>query len=194
MDKNIIKIPEYINNQIGRHGSLQKALELTHIENNGMPITLVEIGTTRGGKEKSRIFGDGRATVLWAWYADNYNSIIHTVDLKPEMIAICKEQTKENKNIKYHISDSIEFFKHFVDTIDFLYLDSHKDPNVMYNEFINAEKNFKVGTFILLDDVGKNFEGKGEKLVPFLLNNETYEKIYHDFRSGVNQILFKRVK
>jgi len=189
----MIEIPQYIKDKIGRGTSLTKTAQYLHIEQRDTPITIVETGTSRGALGGGPI-GDGWASILWSWYAEEFNSTFYTVDIDKACIEEARRLIGTPVGTNFIISDSISFLESFKEEIHLLYLDSADDPNLMYKEFCIAEPKLKRGALVLLDDVGPDFiRGKGTILGPYLMQNIGYDLIYHDTAPTVNQALFRKV-
>lgn len=187
-------IPIEIRNTVGRGTSLFRTINIVNDLFKGKPINILETGTTRGILGGGPV-GDGWATILWGWYAKQTGSTVYTIDMNSECLEECKRLTKEFKdNIKYIHGVSTKELTLIEEEIHLLYLDSGNDPELMYKEFLLAEKNLVKNSLILLDDVGIDIDtGKGKILVPHLTKNENYIPIYHDTNPTTNQTLFQKV-
>lgn len=112
-----------------RHATIKAALNL-FLQNNGTHI--VETGCCRYPDD----WGAGLSTVMFGDFCKRYGKRLHTVDLSPENMEICKNLTKEyGDNTSYHVSDSVTFLVSFDRTIDLLYLDSYDYP---YGEILEV--------------------------------------------------------
>lgn len=179
---------------IGRGESFKNTLTLLHSRIKTTP-TIVEIGTTRGGYGGGP-FGDGWATLAWAWYCKKYNGRVYTVDIDKDCIEQCKIITKNYSDvISYNVKTGVDFIGEFPEKIDLLYLDGSDDPNEMVDEYCVAtvNGNLKQETLILLDDIPQEYLkfGKGAFVIPMLLEDD-WKMVYHDTTQGVMQMLFSR--
>jgi hypothetical protein len=140
--------------KIGREDSYVSCLQyLRHAQLIlDRPVNIIELGTTRGPLGGGPP-GDGWATQAWGWYAKKFDATVHTVDFDPVAIEYCKLITAEYQDhITYTVSDSVEFIKNFDEPIDFLFLDSGNDHQLMLNEFMAAKDKLHDRSIVLLDD------------------------------------------
>lgn len=183
----------------GRNSSFEKTLELLYETFGSTPINIVETGTIRENSEEKR-YGDGWGTLNWQHYSINTNSKVWSVDNNTVSIDAAKSVVPETENIKYILSDSIEFLHNFKEKIDLLFLDSYDycgdEDNINYclnhtlNEAIVALPKLSENAFVLVDDVfDVSFGGKGKLVVPYLLDNGF--ELVHCYDS---QALLKRKK
>lgn len=190
----MLQIPESIKERVGREESLFRAAGYLNEEFGDASVTIVETGTSRGDLGGGPV-GDGWATILWAWYADTFNSKVITIDIDVDCIAECMKLTSEFNNILFLVSPSVDFLSRYHEPIHLLYLDSADDPELMMEEFKLGSVNVVDCGFVLLDDVGPDFKrGKGTILGPYLLESNDWQLIYHDTSPTVNQALFRRAK
>ena len=149
---------------------LMKYLEDNNIKN---PV-IVETGTTRLAHKQS---GDGHATRIFDAYINYYDGEVYSVDIDEKACNCAKSFVSEKSNII--CSDSVEYLKTFKKKIDLLYLDSfdfdkkNPEPSMKHHlkELMEALKNLKPGSVIVIDDnnIGKNNKGKGYYVKEYLL-------------------------
>lgn len=108
----------------GRAETMWLALDLM-LRKKKTPGIVVETGTTRMKDD----WGAGMSTLVFGDFCKTYNHHLFTIDISPEALYVCQDITKEFEVfISYVENDSVEFLKHFNQTIDFLYLDSRDCP------------------------------------------------------------------
>lgn len=105
-----------------RHATMKAALNL-FVQNGGS--TIVETGCCRFPDD----WGAGLSTVMFGDVALRYGKTLHTVDLSPENMAVCRTLTQDFASVThYYVNDSVTFLKSFNNKIDLLYLDSYDYP------------------------------------------------------------------
>lgn len=165
-------INNYMDKLGNRYSSISVALNL-FMDHLGQVI--VETGTTR---ILGNMGGDGHFSLVASDVARFVNGQLHTVDINPEYIEVCKFVTERNKDfVRYHASDSVEFLHNFAQRIDLLYLDSMDfittgDPNPPQDhavkEYEAAKNKLHDKSIIVIDDVALPHGGKAGKLLPIL--------------------------
>lgn len=166
------KIPEH-----GREGFIHV---FNNLINKQKPV-LLEIGTQR-----SYSMGDGCSTTVLGWYCKNYSGHLYSVDIDTDFSERLVYDLNLNKYVTTVQQDAIEFIKTFDKKIDFLYLDAwdwgpedidKKISEEKHIEFFNlVESKLSNDALILIDDVINpiTYDGKGKKLIPYLLDNGYY--------------------
>jgi len=117
-------IEQYKERSDWRYPSFLEALRLLG-EAGGR--TIVETGTIRMADD----WGAGYSTLIFGKYCSLTGAELHTIDIDPRALAICKAVTKEFAGrIRYVEGDSVGVLEDFGGTIDLLYLDSLDFPIV----------------------------------------------------------------
>ena len=107
-----------------RTGTMQRALELL-LEKKKTPGIVVETGTQRLMYDP----GGGMSTTIFADFCKTYNYHLFTCDNNPEALYVAARATEQFAPVVSYVeNDSVEFLKHFNQTIDLLYLDSRDIP------------------------------------------------------------------
>ncbi len=158
-------IEQYRKKSDTRFPTFKKAFELLKGPN------IVETGCLRLPND----WGAGMSTYLFGEYAKNFGAHVWTVDINPNNMDVCRQETKEfSKFIDYTVGDSLTFLDHFQKPIDFLYLDSVDCPieaevdnpelimaqNHQLNEIVLAMPRLNEKAVVLLDDNGFSHGGK----------------------------------
>jgi predicted O-linked N-acetylglucosamine transferase (SPINDLY family) len=167
---------------------------------------IVELGTTRSyvpaGVEGSAVnnssFWDINNHKKWDWSAgiftrmcamhlEQYEPEIHTVDISPDAIEICKVITNDYAHlISYHVMPSENFLNNFSGKIDLLYMDtgeSEEQADIIHLKEARiaiSRDLFSENAIILIDDVnipGK-YISKGRYSMPFLYQNGFGLKVF----------------
>lgn len=193
-----LQIPDL---HVGRGIALRNSLIIAD-QQNGPKLNIVEIGTIRDLKPHAYL-GDGYSSLLWAWYAkENPTTKVDLIDVDANSLQNCHRVLTEQlgglpANVNIHHMTGVDFLKQSSERIDLLYLDGSDDPKEMDDEFEVAEKNQRLhaGAILLLDDIGNpdgnHWPGKGEILVPKLLESATWALVYDDRET--KQLLFERI-
>lgn len=175
--------------EFGRTDGIRVALEL--LSRRDSPPAIVETGTTRGDLGGGRK-GDGWATLAWGWFCAKYGGEVHTIDLLPEAIEQARQITRDYQHvIRYHIGAASEVISGINGPIDLLYLDSADDPAVAMAELSSAMDKLSPDAIVMVDDTpvsSGRASGKGEKVVPFLLD-QGWEMIHGQKRSATPQVI-----
>ena len=165
----------------GRNSSFLKVIEILDNTYN-KPITIVETGCIRNTTEESKI-GDGWSTLNWEYYAKKTNSKVYVVDINEGHLNQSKKIVPPSEYVEYTQDDSINYLKKFDMKFVVLFTDSYdycgdeenirKCHNHSLNEIKAAWNKLNNKCFILIDDVfnDKNWVGKGELSIPYLLKN-----------------------
>ncbi|OGL43126.1 MAG: hypothetical protein A2W05_04995 [Candidatus Schekmanbacteria bacterium RBG_16_38_10] len=166
---------------------------LTSLVQNKQNPTIVEIGTLRDNTK-----GGGHSTYKFGEFCSRFGGTVHTVDISPEAIRYAMRASSEYQPwIKYHVSDSVEFLKHFEGTIDFLYLDGFDSTpgqelaasQKQLEEIIAALPKLSPSAMVLLDDADLPEGGKAKfsseylKEHRFTLVIDSYQQL---FTAGLN--------
>jgi hypothetical protein len=181
----------------GRNFSFLKVMEILETTYGESPITIVETGCIRGTSDESKM-GDGWSTLNWEFYAKQTGSTVYVVDINADHLKRSKEIVPESEHVKYELSDSIEYLQRFDKKIDLLFLDSFdycgdaENIRACHNHSLNEVKaawdKLNSSCFVLIDDVfNRQWAGKGELTIPYLLEND-FELVYFMDQ----QALFKR--
>ena len=191
---------------------------LDHIQKKNLT-NIVELGTSRSfvdgrfpGCLKSNLgFWEPDNMTKWDWSAglftkvfseclkNNPKVVINTVDLSKEHLKRCHYMNKENSNIIYHHSDSVNYLKNITNKIDLLYLDTGEcypvEPTANLHKeeakvIIERDLLSKDG-LILIDDVKnplpkirggeKSNYGKAKYSIPMFLN-AGYEIVMDEYQ------------
>lgn len=157
--------------EFGRSATLMPAIDALDMIKSS-DVVIVETGTTRG-KLGGGVVGDGWATVAFGWYCRKYGGEVYTVDILEEAIEECKKITEEYEDvINYIVGDSVEFLQSFEGVIDFLYLDSSDNPQIILNELLVAYDKLSSAAIIVIDDTHDSMSvGKGVLACKHLLEN-----------------------
>ena len=167
------------------------AICIEYLNNIKNPI-IIELGTTRsyvdGRFEGCNVddikywnpndmekwdWSAGFFTYIFGEYVSQTNGTLHTVDICPTHINMCKNMTEQFKNnINYHISSSEDFLNNFEGQADIIYLDTgdmtpiEQTAQLQLSEIkIIVERNLLKPTgYILIDDV-RNVTPKDRKSV-----------------------------
>jgi len=181
-----------------RYVSFLEALRLLG-ESGGK--TIVETGTIRMVDD----WGAGYSTFIFGKYCSLTGAELHTIDIDPRALAVCKAATKEfAAHIRYVEGDSVGVLEDFGGTIDLLYLDSldfpifEGVPSVWESEEVRLSQEHNLNEMkaaygklspkaaVLIDDNHFPLGGKTEMSKAFLLG-EGWKQLIND-----QQALFVR--
>lgn len=159
-----------------RRDTFLKALELLSYFNAKV---LIETGTSREGLEGAK--SQGAASIVFGKWAKENNAKLHSVDISEESVRVAQAEIDSqnlNKYVELHLSDSLDFLKSFVESVDFLYLDSYDysdNPEIQrksqthhLNEFKSIESRLHKNTIILIDDCDLPGGGKGKTVIAYM--------------------------
>jgi len=146
------------------------------------PQIIVEVGTSEAYSPD----GLGNAMLAFGWYAKQFDSIIHAVDVREGAIqnsaAILREYCFDTtRYVRFHRLDAFEYaafvnnpeHDFYLPRIDLIYYDAPSEPWSWYVELYERWKGkFQTGALALFDDTEPRmpFAGKGGALIPKLLN------------------------
>jgi SAM-dependent methyltransferase len=109
----------------GRYETMRQAVWMFLCRVDKRSSVIVETGTIRMKDD----WGAGMSTLILGATAARYEHTLYTVDINPEALAVCREETKMFENfINYVEEDSVSFLEKFTGKIDLLYLDSMDCP------------------------------------------------------------------
>ncbi len=174
--------------RFGREVSLKSALGL--LADRKTSPTIMEIGTS----ESYNLDGLGNAIIAFAWFVGRYGGRVISVDAQcvANAKAILEKYVPEHAGVpEFHLADIFDFAPTIDAPIDLLYVDAGfelaSEPTYgsffrrfadripsFYVEMFKAfdQDRFLPGALMLFDDTDHdNFRGKGEFLIPYLLNN-----------------------
>lgn len=141
-------------------------------------INIVETGCIRNPRDGC----DGWGTLLWKRWADLSNSFVYSVDNNSRHLFNCKQVVTYSPRVFYIYNDSVEFLNTlptsfkihllFLDSYDYTKEDQKPCAEHQLKELKAAEKNLNNTSLILIDDIFdvKEFTGKGQLSIPYLLN------------------------
>jgi hypothetical protein len=153
------------------------ALELLKLTNNKI---IVEIGglrqhMTHSIEEFNPICcNDGHSTEFWC---SNKDLKVYSIDINPNCVQFYDSLKKKSNNLNYFIQDGIQFIKDFDKEIDLLFLDAwdvhygspYAEKHLEAYEV--AKDKLSKHHIISIDDTDIANGGKGQLLIPHLLNN-----------------------
>jgi hypothetical protein len=185
----------------------KKAFELVLKNFGGVPLNIVETGTSAWGADSTR---------LWDEYVRNSGGRVRSVDLRPD--PSMQLSGKLSKNTELSIGDSVEFLQSLYDnkeSVDLIYLDSYDvdwenpEPAELHGEaeFKIAMELVRVGGIILIDDtptpdaasrVGVRMNdavtgvfplirGKGAKALQLVEVKPNFSILYHDYAVAIRR-------
>lgn len=140
-------------------------------------IKCIETGTIRSYNEHHG------STLVISQALGNRGSLI-SIDCEPKSIAISRDICKNAANVKWVLSDSVNYLKTNVDRFHFAFLDSRNNPDFIFEEFKLIAPKIISGGIVIVDDAGVNAGGeilegmqkKGRKIAKLLKSLG-----YHDF-------------
>ena len=129
----------------------------------------------------------GTSEAYFGWYAKQFDSIIHAVDVREGAVqnsaAILRKYCFDaTRYVRFHRLDAFEYaafvnnseHDFYLPRIDLAYYDAPSEPWSWYVELHERWKEkFQAGALVLFDDTDPrcNFAGKGGALIPKLLND-----------------------
>ena len=143
----------------GREAALHKAMNILHFRRGTKKPVFVETGSIRNVDWR---FSDGYSTLLFGWYCKKYDGELYTLEISEDALSLCQQVTEDYKEkINYILGDSSSSILRLeVDEIDFLYLDSANDANIVLNEYKAAKHFLHDNSIIVVDDVLKGNKGQ----------------------------------
>lgn len=185
----------------------KKAFENVLRNFSGVPLNIVETGTSAWGADSTR---------LWDEYVRNSGGRVRSVDLRPD--PSMRLSGKLSKNTELSIGDSVEFLQSLYDnkeSVDLIYLDSYDvdwenpEPAELHGEaeFKIAMELVRVGGIILIDDTptpgaafrvgvhmndavlggSPSIRGKGAKALHIVEANPNFSILYHDYAVAIRR-------
>lgn len=174
--------------KFGREVSLKSVLGI--LRDRVIDPTILEVGTS----ESYNLDGLGNAIIAFAWVAGRYGGRVISVDAQCVVNAedILKKYVPQYAHVpEFHLADIFDFAPAFHDKIDLLYVDagfelaSEPQYGSFFKRFADRIPSFYVemfkafnpecfypGALMLFDDTdNRTFCGKGEFLIPYLLQN-----------------------
>ena len=141
-----------------RKNTFKKMFE--YLDQYSEPVVIVETGCTR---QPGNWAGDGQSTVLFDQYVSfrKDGSQVHSVDIDPEAVKICK--TLVSDNVSVNVGDSVAYLYKFARShthVNLFYLDSF-DVNWEYwfpsaahhlKELVAIQPILKSDTLVVVDD------------------------------------------
>lgn len=162
---------------------------ITELSKNNF-LVLVETGTIRDTSKRNEE-GDGHSTKFIAEFIKNKGvGEFHTIDLCTD---ICYNYLKTlglEKFVNFHTDSSLNVLPTF-EKIDFAYLDSANDPELILNEFLIVWPKITKHGLVMADDCClESIElKKGHLLIPYLEK----QKIEFKIDSSTHQLfIYKR--
>lgn len=116
-------------------------------------IKCIETGTIRSYHEHHG------STFVISKALGNRGSLI-SVDNLPKSITISKDICKNTTNVKWVLSDSVEYLKANHNKFHFAFLDSKNVSNFIYEEFRLIAPKIIAGGIIIVDDAGVDIDGR----------------------------------
>lgn len=154
-----------MNLENSRAWSLRKYIR--ELEDKMGKLIIVETGTIRNAASQY-VIGDGYSTEIIARYIKNseHKHDFYSVDLD---ISVCQKYLQNRSLLSYVKlvqSDSINFLQNF-GKVDFAYLDSGNDAQLILNEFKLVEGTAKI---VVIDDCvpGSHELLKGNLVIPYV--------------------------
>ncbi len=185
----------------------KKAFENVLRNFSGVPLNIVETGTSAWGADSTR---------LWDEYVRNSGGRVRSVDLRPD--PSMRLSGKLSKNTELSIGDSVEFLQSLYDnkeSVDLIYLDSYDvdwenpEPAELHGEaeFKIAMELVRVGGIILINDTptpgaafrvgvrmndavlggSPSIRGKGAKAFQLVEANPNFSILYHDYAVAIRR-------
>lgn len=185
----------------------KKAFETVLRNFGGVPLNIVETGTSAWGADSTR---------LWDEYVRNSGGRVRSVDLRPDPSIHLRG--KLSKDTELAIADSVEYLKGLNDnkeSVDFIYLDSYDvdwenpEPAELHGEaeFKIAMELVRVGGIVLIDDTptpgaasrvgirmndavtggSPSVRGKGAKALQLVEANPNFSILYHDYAVAIRR-------
>ena len=185
----------------------KKAFENVLRNFSGVPLNIVETGTSAWGADSTR---------LWDEYVRNSGGRVRSVDLRPE--PSMQLSGKLSVNTELSIGDSVEFLQSLFDnkeSVDLIYLDSYDvdwenpEPAELHGEaeFKIAMELVRVGGIVLIDDTptpgaasrvgirmndavtggSPSVGGKGAKALHLVEANPDFSILYHDYAVAIRR-------
>lgn len=130
-------------------------------------INIIETGTIRGRGVASEI-GDGYSTLFFAKHVQEHGGRLVAIDLNTKTAQLVLEDHKALDAVTLHEGHSISWMAHellsLIEEPDFdvAFLDSDNDPQLVFHEFLIAEKLVRRGGLIIVDDVRMDHHTEGE--------------------------------
>lgn len=143
-----------------------KAETIIRVLNESRPRYIVETGTIRNIEYE---VGDGHSTRYIAeWVRDN-GGVFTSIDLDIEVSLIYLDENGLMPFVNLWQGNSLDLLPK-IKKIDFAYLDSDNDADLILNEFLIVWAKCKV---VMVDDCSMESEElmKGKKLIPYLIEN-----------------------
>lgn len=143
-----------------------KAETIIRVLNESRPRYIVETGTIRNIEYE---IGDGHSTRYIAeWVRDN-GGVFTSIDLDIEVSLIYLDENGLMPFVNLWQGNSLDLLPK-IKKIDFAYLDSDNDADLILNEFLIVWPKCKV---VMVDDCSMESEElmKGKKLIPYLIEN-----------------------
>jgi hypothetical protein len=185
----------------------KKAFENVLNNLGGVPLNIVETGTSAWGADSTR---------LWDEYVKNSGGRFRSVDLRSD--PSIQLSGKLSKNTELSIGDSVEFLQSLYDnkeSVDLIYLDSYDvdwenpEPAELHGEaeFKIAMELVRIGGIILIDDTptpgaasrvgirmndavlggSPSIRGKGAKALQLVEANPNFSILYHDYAVAIRR-------
>lgn len=176
----------------GRRVSLISALDMLHERCGAIPGRpyIVEVGTS----ESYNPDGLGNAILAFAWYVGHFGGRVLSIDAQNvrNAVEILKQYAPTVAGVpQFHLGDAFDFAPTISEPIDLLYMDagfelaSEPAYGAFFRRFSDRIPSFYVelfkrftpecfqpGALMLFDDTFPDtFKGKGEFLIPYLLDN-----------------------
>jgi len=184
-----------------KYGGKNRMIGFDFIEKEMMKlkeISILEIGSLRFPDSWD---GHGCATLFFAWLVNNHpKAKFVTVDIDPKCIDNAVKATNKlgiSNNVKFITADAIDLFKgkNVIEKLDCVYLDgwdyfpNSQSEKKHFELFKLVDEYIKVGGYLLIDDMYSPTSGKGELIIPNVLESKRYIMVIHGY-----MVVLKKIK